>query len=163
MTMRLTFALVAIFALGLFAAGCGQNDEQAETTLTEEIEVTCSTEDGEMTCGVDCACLTDGAEGTSTCSGADGEHECEVTCERHGEEVTCTVTCEGEKKVVVNKDGETVTCEHPDGSCTCKVVKTDKTVEKTGGCPSKTAASGGCPGSETGSCPVGASNGPDAS
>ncbi len=151
METRYVLVMLAIVAcLGVLLAGCGQSEQQAETSScsasAEGISVTCEGKGDEMECVVTCS----GAEGSSeyvmTCEGHDGSSECTVTCEGHDGSSECTVTCEGaegSKEFTITCDGKTVTCEHADGEkCTCAPATAP-------GCPSMTEradASGACPG-----------------
>jgi len=166
---RILAALAIVAALGMLASGCGQSNEQMETSScpgskdskgcdmecavtcsgaegTSEYVVTCAGHDGdgEKTCTVTCT----GAEGektcTVTCDGTEGEKTCTVTCDGTEGEKTCTVTCdgtEGEKTCTVTCDDKTMTCEHADGEeCTCAPVSMS-----------------GCPGAKvSGTCPMSA-------
>ncbi len=164
METRYVLVMLAIVAcLGVLLAGCGQSEQQAETSScsasAEGISVTCEGKGDEMECVVTCS----GAEGSSeyvmTCEGHDGSSECTVTCEGHDGSSECTVTCEGaegdmkctvmcegaegSKEFTITCDGKTVTCEHADGEkCTCAPAAAP-------GCPSMTEradATAACPG-----------------
>ncbi len=163
-TRRAFVALAIVAGLGVLLTGCAQSDEQAESSScsssADGLPVTCEGKDGDMECVVTCS----GAEGSSeyivTCEGHDGSSECTVTCEGTDGGTECMVTCEGtdgKKEFTITCDGETVTCEHADGTeCTCKPTAS--------GCPSMVKAEGAggtCPGmaktTESGaSCAMGA-------
>ena len=158
MKTRYVLVMLAIVAcLGVLLAGCGQSEQQAETSScsasAEGISVTCEGKGDDMECVV-------------TCSGAEGSSEYVMTCEGHDGSSECTVMCEGAegpKEFTITCDGQTVTCEHADGEeCTCTPATASgcpsmaKMVEAGGACPGMTEAvdsGSSCAKSLGGSCP----------
>jgi hypothetical protein len=123
METRYVLVMLAIVAcLGVLLAGCGQSEQQAETSScsasAKGISVTCEGKGDEMECVVTCSGAEGSSESVMTCEGHDGSSECTVTCEGHDGSSECTVTCEGH-------DGSsecTVTCEGAEGDMKCSVM-----------------------------------------
>jgi hypothetical protein len=169
-TKHVLVVLAIVAGFGVLLAGCGQSEQQAETSScsasAEGIPVTCEGKGDEMECVVTCS----GAEGSSeyvvTCEGHDGSSECTVTCQGAEGDMECTVTCEGAEgstEFTITCDGKTVTCEHADGQkCTCAPATTSgcpsmtKMADAGGACPGMTEAvdsGGSCAKTASGSCP----------
>ena len=164
MSKGFALVVVAIGALSVFAAGCGQNSDRAET---ETAGITAVCEGANGTCAVTCSGDKETTTCVVSCEHGDGTTcECTVTCDERDGEAVCTATCSSGQDVTLTCDGKNITCEHADGTrctvehplgkdCRTPAAAADK-VEVSSGTPGKTD---GCTCGKSGSCPGSAMTG----